>query len=339
MALDEARGSRVSGSTGRLARENSVRQPGRTLVTALALTIGLGLVAFISVLAAGTKATIDQAVSRSFSGSLIVQNTRTGEGGIPAQVAPALRSIHGVQTVTAIAMTKGRVQDLSQPGAPVIDENSPLTAIEPESFRKMYTLEWERGSSATLATLEQDGTVLTKKFASAHHLIVGQRLLVLSASGHRVTLTVRGIVKDEALGLMSNLTISRSLARSAFGKREDGADFVSYAPRRERHRSAPRRRRAAAQQFPPGALADRGAIHARSQRKSKQAPPAGVRAARAVGARLLVRNRQHARPLDLRAHTRDRDDARDRRLAPPDPPDDPLRVADHRNDRRHPSGS
>jgi hypothetical protein len=35
------------------------------LVTALALTVGLGLVAFISVLAAGTKATIDQAVDRS----------------------------------------------------------------------------------------------------------------------------------------------------------------------------------------------------------------------------------------------------------------------------------
>jgi putative ABC transport system permease protein len=231
-SLGQALGLLVSwrGITGRLARENSVRQPGRTLVTALALTIGLGLVAFISVLAAGTKATIDQAVSRSFAGNLIVQNTRTGEGGIPAAIAPALRSIPGVGTVTAIAMTKGRVRDLSQPGAPVIDENSPLTAIEPESFRRMYKLEWEHGSAASLATLEQDGTVLTKKFASAHHLIVGQRLLVLSASGHYVTLTVRGIIKDEALGLMSNLTISRSLARSAFGKREDGADFVSYTP-------------------------------------------------------------------------------------------------------------
>jgi len=231
-ALGQALGLLVSwrGITGRLARENSVRQPGRTLVTALALTIGLGLVAFISVLAAGTKATIDQAVSRSFAGNLIVQNTRTGEGGIPAAIAPALRSIDGVGEVTEIAFTKGRVRDLSQPGAPVIDEKSPLTAIEPESFRKMYTVEWEHGSAATLAILEQGGTVLTKKFASAHHLMVGQRLLVLTASGRYVTLTVRGIIKEEALGLFSNLTISRSLARLAFGQREDGVDFVSYAP-------------------------------------------------------------------------------------------------------------
>ncbi len=114
-ALGRAIGLLVSwrGITGQLARENSVRQPGRTLVTALALTVGLGLVAFISVLAAGTKATIDQAVNRSFAGNLIVQNTRTGEGAVPAAVAPALRSIQGVGSVTAVAFTKGRVRDSS----------------------------------------------------------------------------------------------------------------------------------------------------------------------------------------------------------------------------------
>jgi putative ABC transport system permease protein len=230
-ALGRAIGLLVSwrGITGRLARENSVRQPGRTLVTALALTIGLGLVAFISVLAAGTKATIDQAVSRSFAGSLIVQNTSAGEGGIPGAIAPALRSIHGVGEVTAIAFTKGSVRALDAPGAPVIDENSPVTAIEPESFGAMYKVEWEHGSAATLASLGHDGAILSKKFASAHHLRVGQRLLVLSSSGHQVTLTVRGIIKEEAIGLFSNLTISRALARTAFGQREDGVDFVAYA--------------------------------------------------------------------------------------------------------------
>jgi putative ABC transport system permease protein len=231
-ALGRAIGLLVSwrGVTGRLARENSIRQPGRTLVTALALTVGLGLVAFISVLAAGTKATIDQSVSRSFAGNLIVQNKQAGEGGIPGALAPALRSIHGVGTVTAVAFTQGRVQDLASPGAPVISEKSPLTAIEPQSFNAMYKVEWEHGSAATLASLGEEGTVLTKKFASAHHLRVGQRLLVLSASGQKVTLTVRGIVKEEAVGLFSNLTISRALALTAFGQKEDGVDFLDYAP-------------------------------------------------------------------------------------------------------------
>ena len=85
-----------------------MRQPGRTLVTALALTVGLGLVAFISVLAAGTKATIDQAVDRSFAGNLIVQNTQTAKGASRRVIAPAVcDSIHGVGEVTAVAFTKG----------------------------------------------------------------------------------------------------------------------------------------------------------------------------------------------------------------------------------------
>ena len=67
------------GITGRLARENSIRQPGRTLVTAAALTVGLALVTFVAVLADGTKATIDQAVGRSFAGDLIVENSQVGK--------------------------------------------------------------------------------------------------------------------------------------------------------------------------------------------------------------------------------------------------------------------
>jgi putative ABC transport system permease protein len=229
-ALGRAVGLLVSwrGVTGRLATENSVRQPGRTLVTALALTVGLGLVAFISVLAAGTKTTIDHAVSRSFAGSLIVQNSQSQQG-IPATVAPAIRTIHGVGEVTAIAFTKGTVRNLAAPGAPVIDEKSTVTAIEPQSFGKMYKIEWEHGSAATLASLGYDSTVITHKFASAHHLRVGQRLSVLTPAGHAVVLKVAGIVKEEVIGLMSNLTISRALAHSAFGQREDGVDFVSYA--------------------------------------------------------------------------------------------------------------
>ncbi len=229
-ALAGAIGLLVSwrGITGHLARENSVRQPGRTLVTALALTIGLALVTFISVLAASTKATIDNAVHRSFAGNLIVDNTQGG-GSIPGAIAPVVRALPGVGTVTAVAFTKGTVRNPAKPGDPVIEEAGRLTAIEPESFGKMYKVSWEQGSQATLASLGQEGTILAKKFASAHKLAVGQRLSVLTPTSRMVTLTVRGIAKEEVTGLLSNLTISRSLASTAFGQREDGVDFITYA--------------------------------------------------------------------------------------------------------------
>jgi putative ABC transport system permease protein len=213
---------RWRGITGRLAEENSIRQPGRTLVTAAALTVGLALVTFVAVLADGTKATIDQAVTRSFAGNLIVENSQFGnEQGIPPAIAGQVRRIPGVASVTPIAFTVGRRHGSSS--------NSSITAIEPESFARVYRIEWKHGSNATLLALGDTGTIVTKGYAESHHLKVGQVISLLTPTGRRVTLTVRGIAADNAR-LLGDFTISRALAKSAFGQREDAVDFVSYAP-------------------------------------------------------------------------------------------------------------
>ena len=222
-ALARAIGWLVSwrGITARLARENSIRQPGRTLITAAALTVGLALVTFVAVLAAGTKATINQAVSSSFAGNLIVENSSVNsEAAIPAILAPALRRVPGVQSVTPIAFTMGRLYGSSS--------NASITAIEPSTFERTYRVEWKQGSNATLLELGSTGTVLTKNYASAQHLKVGQSVSVLTPTGQHVTLVVRGIANDNAR-LLGNLTITLPLARAAFGQREDALDFVTYA--------------------------------------------------------------------------------------------------------------
>jgi putative ABC transport system permease protein len=230
-ALGHGLGSLVSwrGVTGRLARENSVRQPGRTLSTALALTVGLALVAFIAVLAAGFKATINHAVDRSFAGNLILENTQgSNQHGIPAAIAPAVRQVSGVAEVTPIAFTLGRVHDLSERSAPEIKKKAAISAVEP-SLGRTYRIEWEHGSNATLAELGTTGTIVTKAFAKEHKLEVGQRLSVLTPADRTVSLTIVGIAKENS-GLLAELTISLALARASFGQREDGVDFVSYAP-------------------------------------------------------------------------------------------------------------
>ena len=61
--------------TGRLARENAQRNPSRTAVTAAALMIGVALVAFVTVFAAGLKSTVAQVVDENFAGGLVIQNT------------------------------------------------------------------------------------------------------------------------------------------------------------------------------------------------------------------------------------------------------------------------
>jgi putative ABC transport system permease protein len=231
------------GITGRLARENAIRQPGRTMITAAALTVGLALVAFVAVFADGTKATIHKAVGKSFAGDLIVENSQLGESeqGIPSLVAPALRRVPGVASVTPIAFTLGRVNKISG--------NATITAIEPSTFTSAYKVDWRHGTQGTLLALGDTGAVLTKGYAEKHHLKVGQTLSVLTPARRRVSLTVRGIASDNA-GLLANLTISLSLARSAFGQREDALNFVSYAPGASNAQVQPAVERLLAKSFP-----------------------------------------------------------------------------------------
>jgi putative ABC transport system permease protein len=211
------------GVTGRLAKENSIRQPGRTMVTAAALTVGIALVAFVSVFADGLKATINQTISRSFAGNLIVENSQGGgeQQGIPAALAPAVEGVPGVARVAPVAFTVGRQQGSKS--------NATITAIEPSTFAGVYKIEWRQGSDATLAGLPGGGTIASKKYAKAHHLRVGQTISVLTPANRHVTLKVLGIVKEE-FGILQDLTISLPLARSAFGLREDAFDFVAYKP-------------------------------------------------------------------------------------------------------------
>jgi putative ABC transport system permease protein len=213
---------RWRGITGQLAEENSVRQPGRTLVTALSLMVGLALVAFVAILAASFKATINRAVDRSFAGNLIVENSHSGsEEGIPPGVAVAVRKVPGVKEVTAIAFTLGRPAGTTH--------NETVTAVEPESFGKAYKLEWKQGSNATLLGLTGTRMIVTEGFAKSRHLKVGSPLTLLTPTGAHVTLTTTGIIKESA-ELLGAITINRALGASAFGQREDGVNFVTYVP-------------------------------------------------------------------------------------------------------------
>ena len=92
---------RLRGVAGRLARENALRNPSRTAVTAAALMIGLALVTFVSILAAGVKASIDDTISNDMKAQIVVQN-QDGFSPISPQTGDALKKVPGVQTVSPL---------------------------------------------------------------------------------------------------------------------------------------------------------------------------------------------------------------------------------------------
>jgi putative ABC transport system permease protein len=221
-ALAQGVGALVSwrGVTGQIARENTRRLPGRTAITSAALMVGLALVTFVSVLAAGATATVDSAVNSSFAGNLIVEANANNSQGIPASLSLALQKVPGVKVVSPVSFSEADVR-----GVKGVQQ---VTGVDPAALSELYRVKWEKGTAAGFDQLRNDQTVLTQSFAKSNHFELGQSLPVLTASGRHLHLVVAGIVSDRA-HLLGSLTVTRPVLEQMFSQSDDGVDFVGYA--------------------------------------------------------------------------------------------------------------
>jgi putative ABC transport system permease protein len=204
---------------GRLARENAQRNPGRTAITAAALMIGLALVAFVTVFAAGLKSSIAEAVDDTFQGDLVIQNS-DGFSPIPPGVAVAAREVPGVELVATLRATEAK---LGENGGPKLRVNS-LSKDASEVFE----LEWVEGGPETLQSLGNGEALVEDGFASSHDLEVGDSFHLLSQKGARPRLRVAGTYETKA-GLVGSAVVTPTLMASAFDQGQDTIDFVKTA--------------------------------------------------------------------------------------------------------------
>ena len=180
---------RTTKLVGRLARENSTRHPGRTAVTSAALMVGLALVVFVTVFANGLRASIEDLIDRTLAGDIAVLHD-DGFSPIPAAIGPAVAKVEGVAAVSSLKDTQAEIKG--------VDGKFNTHAIEPATLNEVYNFDWEDGSEETLRSLGDDGVLLEEATATKGKLEVGDRIDITGASGN-VSLTVRGIYKDDAL--------------------------------------------------------------------------------------------------------------------------------------------
>ena len=178
---------RLRGLPGRLARENSVRNPGRTAITAAALMIGVALVSFVAIFAAGIRSSIDSAIDSTLQGDLIVSNT-DGFSDIPARVADEVGSLDGVEAASALRYTQDEVEGA---GAGY------LTLLDPETAAEVISLDWRQGSAATLGKLEASDAVVESGWAEENGIAVGESFTALTPGGNRLDLKAIGSFRDE----------------------------------------------------------------------------------------------------------------------------------------------
>jgi putative ABC transport system permease protein len=193
-------GAHAGGASGVLARENAMRNPKRTASTASALMIGLALVTFVAILAAGIRSSFESAVNELFKGdyALTAQDTFT-----PLSIS-AEQAVRRASNVTAVSGIRAG-------SARYFGKTENLTGVDPE-LTKVIHLNWKEGSEAVPAQLGTTGAFVDDKFAKKHHLHVGSPLTIETPTAKFLRLEIGGIFKLPKGGSpFAPVTISDSL--------------------------------------------------------------------------------------------------------------------------------
>jgi putative ABC transport system permease protein len=193
----------------RLARENAQRNPRRTASTSAALMIGVAFVAFVTIFAAGLKASIADAVDVGLRGQLIAQTTNFQP--VPVAARATLQEVEGVGTVSGVRFSRAIVAGEGRPT---------VTGVDPATIGEVFNLDWDDGSAATLRALGPGEALLATRWAEDHGLTVGDTLSVTSPTGARLDVEVTGIYDDEA-NLLANLTLPNEVLLRDFNVRGD----------------------------------------------------------------------------------------------------------------------
>ncbi len=209
----------IGGAAGKLARGNSVRNPGRTAATAAALMIGIALVTFVAVLANGMKASNREAIEDQVIADYVV----TAQDGFTPFVAAAGDSVAEAPQAELVANVRS---DLARVG----DAETYLTGIEPDTILETYRFDWKEGNDSVASGLGDDGAIVDANFAEDHDIAVGDTIRVLTPSGQTLEQEVMGLYEPPPFyPLLGGVSVTKERFDSAFERPRNQFTFVNVA--------------------------------------------------------------------------------------------------------------
>ena len=174
----------LRGVSGRLARDNALRNPRRTAATASALLVGVAVAGLFTVVGASMKATAASGVDHTLTADLVVDRGgyggASGGGGLNPQLAADLSRLPGVQLATGLASGN----------AVLGGHTSKIAAADPASIRHVLDLGVTHGS---LRDLNPGSLAVSSKAAAGQHWTIGSRVRVTYPDGTTATLRVAAI--------------------------------------------------------------------------------------------------------------------------------------------------
>ena len=163
---------------GRLARENAMRNPGRTATTSAALMVGLALVVFVAVFAAGLKASITGSLDDARASRPRSSPPRASSRCRPTpqpEAAPRRRRVRAMGAVHG--PDRGQRQAVNA-------TTDTLDGVAPAAAR--LRLEVAEGRLRRAGRpLRGDTALVEEQFAKTHGIAVGDRFRIETPSGGR----------------------------------------------------------------------------------------------------------------------------------------------------------
>ncbi|WP_119727780.1 FtsX-like permease family protein [Thermomonospora amylolytica] len=207
--------ARLRGAGGRLARRNATANPRRTAGAATALMIGIGVVTLLTVLVGSVRASMEQQVTGSFRGDLVV-DAGGGFGGFSPELAGRVAALPQVRAAAGIG---GGDVRLGRTGTQV-------TVADPVAAGAVLDLDVREGRLG--------GFAVSRDVADEHGWRVGTRVPVTFADGAREELPVTAIYASPGMAgdyLMPRGTWNAhnppALDRMVLVDLRDGADAAS----------------------------------------------------------------------------------------------------------------
>jgi putative ABC transport system permease protein len=226
------------GTPGRLARENVVRNPARTAATAAALMIGVGLVAFVAIFAAGLKKSFGDAIDQVVQGDLILQADNFQP--FPAASTPVVGGVSGVQTVEPLRFDEVKINR---------GGTDSLNAVDPTTAPRVFDFDWQNGGTNGLwARLGRDDVLIEHNFAKDHHFTTGDAFRVTTNDGRTTRLRVIGEYKDPVL--FTGITVNNATANQLDIEKDPVITVVGFDPGANAGSTQVAVERAVAERFP-----------------------------------------------------------------------------------------
>ena len=182
-------GRKGAGVSGRLARDNAMRNPHRTATTAGALMIGLAMVTMVLIVGESSKAQLRAALDDAVNADYLVTDQNTGRG-FPNTVRPEIEALPQTDLVTAFRYDQALI------GAEQTDHTT-IMATDMDIAADLFDIGLTSG--VAFDPNVANPVLVSNEVADDTGIGVGDKVSMVFESGDQRALTVIGIYTDDII--------------------------------------------------------------------------------------------------------------------------------------------